>query len=132
MKTTRPLSYRQTRAIEFWLNSGRKNKAEAIRKASYSEAIARQPHKVFGSPAVQAYLESCGFGAQGTRSSISRGMPSVPVAVVSRETMLDISKIPFDQIQRLKEMLDQTPDVPVQTRAFMGMDGSVQIQNLYG
>lgn len=121
MKATRPLSYRQTRAIEFWLNGGRKSKAEAIRKASYSEAIARQPHKVFKSPAVEAYLEKRGFGSRGTRSSISPReiLPVAPVvAVVSREATFDISKIPPEQIQRLKEMLDQTPDAPTQTRAF--------------
>lgn len=131
MKASRPLSYRQTRAIEFWLNGGRKSKAQALRKASYSEAIARQPHKVFGSPAVEAHLEKRGFGGRGTRSSISpREMPTVaPVVVVPREATLDISQIPLDQIQRLKEMLDQTPDLPISTRAFISADGSVQIQN---
>lgn len=110
MQKVRPITYRQTRAIEFWLNGGRKSKAQALRKASYSEAIARQPHKVFGSPAVQAELERHGFGTQGTRSSISKVILPAKTVVVSPRPYFDISNITPEQIQRLKEQLAALPD----------------------
>jgi len=47
------LSYLQKQAIELWISGGRKSKANAMRKAGYSEAMCRQPHKVFNSPTVR-------------------------------------------------------------------------------
>jgi len=110
MEKVRPLTYRQIRAIEFWVNSGRKSKAQAIRQAQYTEAIARQPHKVFNSPAVRAELERRGLGSRGTDSSLTTRVKRAPTAsYVAPEASFDVSQIPPEQIQWLKEQLKALP-----------------------
>lgn len=48
----------QLKAIEIWVESGRTiSKGEALRRAKYSEASAKQPSRVFNSPAVMGLLE---------------------------------------------------------------------------
>ena len=51
---------RQVRAVENLVENGGKNKGEAIREAGYSEAIVKNPDRVFGSPTVKAVLEKLG------------------------------------------------------------------------
>lgn len=50
---------RQVEAVAYMLANG-SSKAESLRAVGYSEAVARQPHKVFNSPAVQGILERAG------------------------------------------------------------------------
>ena len=50
-------SERQMLAVQYLGENGR-NKGEALRKAGYSVAVQRQPHKVFDSVAVQGILEN--------------------------------------------------------------------------
>lgn len=104
----RPLSYRQMRAIQFWLNGGRKNKAEALRRASYGKSLVRQPHKVFNSPAVQRELAMRGFGPFGI---LNNQKPPEPLKIVSRppEQKIDFSNLPKELLQDLKEKLAQVP-----------------------
>jgi len=54
------LTIKQARAIRFLPQSGF-NKAAALRKAGYSESVARHPDKVFGSPVVEEYLRKEGL-----------------------------------------------------------------------
>lgn len=51
----------QTRAVEFWVRDGRRNKAKALRMAGYSPAVIRHPDKVFESPIVQEFMRRAGI-----------------------------------------------------------------------
>lgn len=51
---------RQVRAVENLVENGGTNKGQAIREAGYSEAIVKNPDRVFGSPTVKAVLEKLG------------------------------------------------------------------------
>jgi len=60
-KRTRKLTPRQELAFSYYAKDKFRSKARALRKAGYSEAIARQPHKVFDSPAVKRELFYLGY-----------------------------------------------------------------------
>lgn len=100
------------RAIQFWLNGGRKNKAEALRRASYGKSLVRQPHKVFNSPAVQRELAMRGFGPFGI---LNNQKPPEPLKIVSRQPTpkIDFSKVTKEQWQDLKYKLANIPEVVV-------------------
>lgn len=51
---------RQVRAVENLVENGGKNKGLAIREAGYSEAMVKNPDRVFGSPTVRKVLEKLG------------------------------------------------------------------------
>lgn len=109
---TRELSFRQNKVLGFWINSGRKSKAKAIRDAGYSEAIARQPHKVFGSPAVKKWLEQNGYGEHGIElphAPLKRRVVQYEIATNQKPT-LDPSQLSEEQILQLRELLDGVPD----------------------
>ncbi len=105
----RPITYRQLRAIQFWLDSGRKNKAEALRRASYGKSVVRQPYKVFSSPSVQRELEMRGYGNRGI---LNNQKPPEPIRVISLKPAqkIDFSNLPREFLQDLKERLAQIPD----------------------
>lgn len=114
-KNTKTLSYRQRRVIDLWVAGGRKNKAGAIRQASYSEGMARQPHKIFNSPAVQRELELRGYGKKGIENNCT---PKKEIDVregarVGQEPVFDPSLLSEKQISQLKEMLAEIPDIPI-------------------
>ncbi len=103
------LSYPQRRAIELWIEGGRKSKADALRKAGYSNAVVRQPHKVFNSPLVRQELEILGYGESGMEN---RKPPKAVILNPERpeqELILDISSITDEQIESLAEQLANTP-----------------------
>jgi len=106
------LSYRQNQAIEIWISSGRKSKADALRKAGYSEAVIHVPGKVFDSPRVQDELELRGHGRNGLGNRLA---PRAEMAEASapRVDTLDLSKVTEDQIRRLREQLAEIGYVPV-------------------
>lgn len=55
-------SIRQVRAVEAYLDgNGRKSRAEALREAGYSEAVADHPDKVFKSQAVRDLMADKGL-----------------------------------------------------------------------
>lgn len=105
MSTLSPtrLSYRQNQAIETWLAGGRKSKADALRKAGYSEAIARVPSKFFDSPAVQQELELRGYRKDGMSSNLP------PQGVWTEKPLpapvFDPLGLTTEQIQELKARL---------------------------
>ncbi len=106
----RPITHRQRRAVDFWFRNGRKSKAQAIREAGYGNSVARQPHKVFDSPAVRRELERRGHGASGV---LDNQPPTIEVIEEVRTApVIDISKITEDQLQRLREQLATIPDPP--------------------
>lgn len=117
----RPLSYQQRRAKDIWLAGGRKSKAKAIREAGYSEAVARQPHKVFGSPAVKRELELRGYGERGIESSyaLKKEVVTHKVVEVRHQIAFDPSQIPIEQIVWLKEKLAESSDTPKQPRSVL-------------
>lgn len=55
-KLSKPLTIRQERVVGM-VAKGSNSKAQILRDAGYSEAVARQPHKVFDSPEVQEAIE---------------------------------------------------------------------------
>lgn len=102
-KNIRPISYRQLRAVEFWLNYGRKNKAHALRLAGYGKSVIRQPHKVFNSPVVRFELEVRGYGSRGVLNN-----HKAPQRVLYEEkpvSRIDFSKLTKESLQDLKEKL---------------------------
>ena len=80
-----------------------------MREAGYSEAIVRQPHKVFDSPAIRLELELRGRGPDGTRNN------QPPRAIVlnaqPRGVNIDFTKIPVEQFQELRQKLADLPEV---------------------
>ncbi|MEK7569019.1 MAG: hypothetical protein AAB497_02815 [Patescibacteria group bacterium] len=112
-KHTKTLSYRQRRVVDLWIAGGRKNKARAIRAASYSEAVARQPHKVFDSPVVQRELELRGLGKKGIENSYA---PKKEIEVqeevnMKQEPVFDPLELSIGQIGWLRRKLAELPDV---------------------
>ena len=110
-KHIRPLTYRQMRAIECWIRNWRKSKAQAIREAGYSEAVAHQPHKIFNSPAVQRELELRGYGKRGVSNN---EMPDIEALEVATEPtpVVDFPKLTKEQLQLLKERLAEIYWIP--------------------
>lgn len=103
----KPLSYRQLRAIDIWLKTGRKNKARALREASYGKSVIRQPHKVFNSPAVRRELSLRGYGERGVGHTEIYKMPTYTV----KPTIdIDFTKVSAEWLMQLKERLDSVPD----------------------
>lgn len=105
-KATKPLSYRQMRALELWIKYGRKSKAVALREAGYSPSIVRQPREVFSSPAVREELDRRGFGFTGQYNNLS---PYAKPTAVIRPTV-DFSTFSKKQLQALKQKLADAPD----------------------
>ena len=102
-KNIRPISYRQLRAVEFWLNYGRKNKAHALRLAGYGKSVIRQPHKVFNSPIVRFELEVRGYGSRGV---LNNQKPQKSLSYEAKPvTRIDFSKITKESLQDLKDKL---------------------------
>lgn len=62
-KSIRECTARQALALMYWKKDKFRSKARALRKAGYSEAVARQPHKVFDSPALRNELFFLGIGS---------------------------------------------------------------------
>ncbi len=112
IKATKPLSYRQIRALDLWFHNGRKSKAKAIREAGYGKSIIRQPHKVFGSLAVLKELELRGLNHQGIRQPMQVIDLGERMPEKKPEQIIDFTKIPKEQLQDLKEKLAATPDIP--------------------
>lgn len=109
---------RQSQAIQFWIDGGRKSKAEALRKAGYSEAVVRHPERVFGSPSVQQELELRGLGRDGF------GIPKPMPAEIEEDVLpappvysFNPQEIPTEQLQELKEKLRAIGYEPTAPRA---------------
>lgn len=106
-------SARQSQAIEYWIAGGRKSKAEALRKAGYSKAVARHPDRVFGSPRVQEELELRGFDKDGfgLRRPLEwetlEATPPVPAPYA-----FDPQTLPRKHLQELKEKLREVGYIP--------------------
>jgi hypothetical protein len=131
-KIMRPLSYRQIQAIELWLGSGRKSKAEALREAGYGESIARQPHKVFGSPAVLKELEKRGYDARGVRLPPQMlDLTKIEIPTPANAPAIDFSKLPLETLQELKVKLgmETAPVTMEPSRAYVPRGSGVDIFN---
>jgi hypothetical protein len=103
--TKRGLTRRQARVIQLFLNDPNKSKAKAIREAGYSDAVARQPHKVFASPAVLDELEKRGYNTLGIRLE-ARGLNvEEGVEFVEPLVAFDPSRLSVEAIQDLKDKL---------------------------
>lgn len=101
MKTTKPFSHRKQLAIELLLANKSKSKAWALRKAGYSEAVARQPHKVFGMLEVEREIKKNGYRGETYHQKNSPAPQKVPV--------IDFSKLTREKLQDLKEQLAELP-----------------------
>lgn len=110
-KVTKSLSYRQTRALDLWIEGGCKSKAQAILGAGYGESIARQPHKVFDSPAVLEELDKRGYSTDGTRSRV-RGVNLGEEPHQPEVHQVDFSKMSKEWLQELKGRLEEIPEFP--------------------
>ena len=109
MVAIRTLSYRQARAVEFWIRDKRKSKAMALRDAGYSKAIVRQPHKVFGSPAVRTALAKRGHGSLGIEDN---QYPNEETHTEKTLPAVDISNVPQEDLRELREKLEALPVLP--------------------
>ena len=103
----KPLNYQQKLAIDFWCGNRRRSKAEALREAGYSEAIARQPHKFFNSPAVRKELALRGYGTSGISNNEKPATIFNEAEKIksSSNPVIDISKTPKEVIQELQQRL---------------------------
>jgi len=111
--TNTRLSPRQARAVDFWVKNGRKSKAQALREVGYSEAIVHQPHKVFGSSAVQRELELRGLGKDGLCDGKPPQAEAVETATVrTDQPLFDPSLLTKEQLQWLKGQFAEIPEVP--------------------
>jgi hypothetical protein len=119
----RKLSYLQLRAIELWLRRGRKSKAQALRGAGYSEAVANQPHKVFETRAVIEELEKRGLGTRGIENNKKSGERTATVffdvpapRVISATDFYNaVMRASKEDIARLQARMEEIPDRPVST-----------------
>lgn len=102
----RGISRKQARAVEILLNDPRKSKAQAIREAGYGESIARQPHKVFGSPAVISEMEKRGYDELG----ISLSPRSSSDEMAQEPSSPDLFKFLVGNIEDLKQRLAEIPE----------------------
>ena len=93
----------QSQFIRFWIGGARKSKADALRKAGYSNAVIRQPDKVLKSPAVIQELERLGHGSQGIHNGLE------PKAVVLPSKPTAILELSEENLEQLKELLINTP-----------------------
>lgn len=66
-------SQRAIRAVEIYAENGG-NKGDALREAGYSEEVATNPHKVFGTPTVQAIMAKIGLGESHAITAIKRAV----------------------------------------------------------
>jgi hypothetical protein len=94
------------RAIECWLKGGRKSKGQAIRDAGYPESIAQQPHKVFGSPAVQRELDKRGYGPDGLGNNLEP-LKSIDIVPPEPVPSYSFNKLRAVDIELLRERLEE-------------------------
>lgn len=113
-KGTRELTPRQVLALKYWREDKHRSKARAMRKAGYSEAMARQPHKLFDSPAVRYELYLLGLGDRISRNKKESGMTVQEwkqelVAKEKRSKQIDeaIRNITPEQVSVLRERLEK-------------------------
>src|SRR3989344_4900443 len=114
-KGHRGITHMQLAALDYWIADKCRSKARAIRKAGYSEAIARQPHKVFESPAVKMEMFFRGIVEKMSQNDERR--PKTAEELEKRmeeeaklrkkqaEGIETIKRIPKEQMQILKEKL---------------------------
>ena len=70
-------SMRAVRAVELYLGAkGSKSKAEAIREAKYSEAMARKPNHVFDTKAVRELMTKMGLDETPAINAVKRNLNS--------------------------------------------------------
>lgn len=112
----KPASLRQIKAVECFVRNSCKSKARAIREAGYSEAVARQPHKVFGSLAVRGELKRLGFIKEEIQESKIKIVELVP---------FDFSKMSREWIEALAVRLAEIPDTPAQQINFQKKENEI-------
>ena len=96
----------------YWRKDNCRSKASALRKAGYSEAVARQPHKVFGSPSLRDELFLLGVGDELSQYQKERGatLEEWKVQIARNEKQKEttdaiLKNIPQEQISILKMRL---------------------------
>lgn len=100
-----PLSYRQARAVEFFIRDGCKNMGKALRQAKYTESVCRQPQKVFSSVKVKEALKKRGFEIPEVGNVKQEIEEELNTKTFSPTPLFDISKITPEQIKILRERL---------------------------
>jgi hypothetical protein len=103
------LTLRQDRAVNAYIRDEGKSQAQALREAGYSKAVTRQPHKVFGSPAVVDALEKRG-------ANYFRKAQYGKLESTIRFVEVSHMDFPLEQRQNLKELLDAASGDPIQWR----------------
>ena len=111
-KNMRSSTARQVLALLYWRKDNCRSKASALRKAGYSEAVARQPHKVFGSPSLRDELFLSGVGDELSQYQKDRGatLEEWKVQIArdeEKKVQIDtaIKSIPSDQLSLLRKRL---------------------------
>jgi len=66
-------SERAVKAVKILLEKGG-NKGDALREAGFSEGIATQPSRVFGSPTVRALMKEMGVGEGDALATVKRNL----------------------------------------------------------
>lgn len=107
------LTFRQDRAVNAYIRDEGRSQARALIEAGYSYAVSRQPHKVFGSPAVIRALEKRGanFFRKVQYDKLESTIRAVEVPNV------DFSQNTREQLQDLKEKLNALSGEPVRWRS---------------
>ena len=108
----RPITHRQMRTVEFWIQSGFRSKAKALKAAGYGSSVISHPNRVFNSPTVLDELARRGYDKYGLRREVEVRVYDEPVAPIAPE--IDFSQIKKEDLQWLKEKLATTPDIPMQ------------------
>lgn len=66
-------SARAVKAVEILLEKGG-NKGDALREAGFSEGIATQPNRVFGSPTIRAFMKEIGVSEGDALATVKRNL----------------------------------------------------------
>lgn len=121
----------QKRAIDLWIRQGRRSKAQALREAGYSETVASQPNKVFKSKAVMEYLKNLGLNEMGTEYSEKPIIIETDIKPKTKSPAFDLSQITKEELQNLKEQLEQIPEVPTKNIQHSDEKIDIPIEQIY-
>ena len=109
-KRERRLSRKQILAVNFFLRDKKVTKGKALREAGYSKTVQGHPDRVFANPLVVEEMLKRGFDKDGIRFTEWRNTPpDQDVVPEENKVDIDISKLPVEFFQDLRDLLDKTP-----------------------
>ena len=108
-KTKNTPTARQYKAVIHFVKNGGKSMAQSIRFAGYSEVVARQPHKVFETPAVLEMLDFLGYNRFYNPDDLRKKKEVIGVELTPPVNKVDFSSLKPEQLNELSRRLNELP-----------------------